>query len=583
MRIPILLICASLLPSFSWAETTATALPPSPATANASSTAAGPIEAQAEALLIKGREALSAGDIELAIGTLNRLLRLPPTPFKQEGQELIGVARERNGQISRAKIEYELYLKEYPTGEGAERVRQRLANLAPAQTPKLRVAKRREEVSETLVFGSLSQNYYYGNTHAEIITNTPTTVDNASLSSTDQSAIITNLDLNARFRSSEYDNRLVLRDTHTLNFLKTGKDDNRLTAAFFDLKNKEHDYSARMGRQTGNSGGILGRFDGVLGGYGVAPKWRVNGVIGTPAENSGVESQRYFYGASVDGGTFAERWNGNVYTIHQLVDNITDRLAVGAELRYFDANRSAYSLIDYDASYGVLNVALFQGNQISEDGTSYTLLFDHRKTPTMQTTNALSGETTTSIRTVLQSISEDELRRRAKALTATSDFLMFGVTRPFTPRWQLGGDIKLSQVSGTSASGTLPATEGTGIVTTYTLQAIGTGLVFDKDITVFNGSLITGRQYDGQSLSINNLSTFQDKWTVDGALRLYAQKDNLGTKLTRISPTVRIGYKMKENFTLEGEAGLEHSTTNGTTQQDTTQRSFFFIGYRWDL
>ena len=35
--------------------------------------------------------------------------------------------------------------------------------------------------------------------------------------------------------------------------------------------NKESDYLARLGRQNGNSGGVLGRFDGALFRYGLTP------------------------------------------------------------------------------------------------------------------------------------------------------------------------------------------------------------------------------------------------------------------------------------------------------------------------
>lgn len=32
---------------------------------------------------------------------------------------MLGLARERNGQLAHAKAEYEEYLREYPNGEGA--------------------------------------------------------------------------------------------------------------------------------------------------------------------------------------------------------------------------------------------------------------------------------------------------------------------------------------------------------------------------------------------------------------------------------------------------------------------------------
>ena len=37
----------------------------------------------------------------------------------------------------------------------------------------------------------------------------------------------------------------------------------------------------RLGRQNGNSGGVLGRFDGALFRYGFSPKYKLNFVAGT--------------------------------------------------------------------------------------------------------------------------------------------------------------------------------------------------------------------------------------------------------------------------------------------------------------
>ena len=73
---------------------------------------------QARALMVQGRDALAAKNNETAVDAFNKLLLLPPNDHTQDGQEWVGVARERAGQIDKAKIEYELYLRLYPEGEG---------------------------------------------------------------------------------------------------------------------------------------------------------------------------------------------------------------------------------------------------------------------------------------------------------------------------------------------------------------------------------------------------------------------------------------------------------------------------------
>ena len=67
---------------------------------------------------------------ELAVEVLNKLLLLPPNDYTQQGQEWIGVARERSGQPDKAKVEYDLYLRLYPDSAGAASVAQRLEGLS---------------------------------------------------------------------------------------------------------------------------------------------------------------------------------------------------------------------------------------------------------------------------------------------------------------------------------------------------------------------------------------------------------------------------------------------------------------------
>jgi hypothetical protein len=98
-----------------------------------------------------------------AVQLYTKILRNPDTVFRQDAQELLGLARDRNGQMAHAKAEYEKYLKLYPEGPGADRVRQRLSGLLTAASKpkgKLRKAKRPETGDESAwdhqVFGSLS-------------------------------------------------------------------------------------------------------------------------------------------------------------------------------------------------------------------------------------------------------------------------------------------------------------------------------------------------------------------------------------------------------------------------------------------
>ena len=48
---------------------------------------------------------------------------------------MLGIARERNGQMAHAKAEYEEYLRRYPEGPAADRIRSRLKAIRQSTAP----------------------------------------------------------------------------------------------------------------------------------------------------------------------------------------------------------------------------------------------------------------------------------------------------------------------------------------------------------------------------------------------------------------------------------------------------------------
>jgi tetratricopeptide (TPR) repeat protein len=562
---------------------TAPAIPPAVTPVPATS-----FDSQAQALLDKGRAALARGNNAAAITALDQLLRLPPNRYSQDAQEYIGLARERAGETVAARKEYELYLRLYPAGEATDRVRQRLAALdtalAKAPPPAFKTTKPRVEAQST-VFGSFSQYYYHG--ASKLDTTTLATAANvqsqAGLTRTDQSALISNLNLTQRYRSEDYDNRFVLRDTHTKNFLQGRDDINRLSALYYELKDRKLDYSARMGRQPGGTSGVLGRFDGVLAGYNFSPKWRANVVGGKPVDNT-FASKQSFQGAGVDIGPFAEHWGGGLYTIEQTVDGVTDRHAVGSELRYFSPAFTMFGLFDYDVEFQAPNITLIQGNWTASSGTTTHVLFDRRKTPSLMLTNALLGESDTSIKSQLMTKSYEELKQQARNLTSTTDLYSVGVSQPFATRWQAGLDVQSAHTSSTVGSPNMPAQPDTGTIYTYSGNLIGSGVFTQRDINVINVSHIDAPTYAGNSFALTNRLLWGTSWSLDTTLHWYKQHDTItNTDLQRFAPSLKPGYKWKENITLEAEFGQETTTTTSPTTEDKSRRRYWSLGYRWDF
>ncbi len=88
--------------------------------------------AEIDAIFAKARAAITAGEYQRATQLLTKIVNLEENSRSAEAQELLGVVRERNGRLAHARAEYEIYLEKYPDGEGADRVRQRLAGVLTA-------------------------------------------------------------------------------------------------------------------------------------------------------------------------------------------------------------------------------------------------------------------------------------------------------------------------------------------------------------------------------------------------------------------------------------------------------------------
>ena len=565
--------------------------------------AAAEVNQQAHALMVQGHDALAAKNNDAAVAALNKLLLLPPNDYTQDGQEWIGVARERAGQEDKAKVEYDLYLRLYPEGAGAGRVVQRLEGLSGTGgngKPMSALAEKRQAPS-LMTFGSVSSRYYFG--HSKISTtntfNTATSTDTQSL--TDQSMLITTVDASERYRTENYDSRLVFRDTNAHSFLTTQPSRNRVSAAYGEIKGRSQNYMLRVGRQSSMGGGVLGRFDGLTGSYGDAQDVRVNAVAGSLQDYSQGSKPRFF-GASVDRGAFS------FYGINQTLEGIQDRRAVGTEFRYYDDKSNAFGLLDYDTYFKKVNAAQFMGmtkGMTMMPSATLSFMVDHRKTPSLSIRNALNGAATSSVKDLQQATSASTLRELALSRTAISNMGQLGITLPYRDKWQVGGDFRLTNTTGLPASGQtidpvtgLPITQCTGTQTaqgclnsmagrglekSVSGQVIGSSLYKQGDIWSGSITLSSSGTVNGRSVFVYNHTQINNLWMMDVSLQWATYKDQVGGKTTQIMPMLRGSYHFRERFTFDADCGFQNVKYSGSQMSTKTQRLFMSGGLRWDF
>jgi hypothetical protein len=564
---------------------------------------------QAALLMEKGGNALLSGQTFAAIESFNTVLSLPPNKYSQDAQLWIGIAKEMSGQTSRAILEFKTYLKLYPEGKSAKWVNDRLALLkkispavfaelekpvapsTPAKAAPVPVKAKNTEFKYT-EFGSLATYFYTGASQINTTSTTGTTQTAASFSRTDQKSLITNINMTARGYNDEYDNRVVFQDFYAANFLPGQVNTNRLGAAYYELKDRIVNYSVKIGRQSGFGGGVMGRFDGVSAGYGFSPDWRVSVTTGQLSDIS-IDAKPKFNSVSLDFGV-RNPFGGSVYFINQTVSAITDRKAIGGNLRYFDQRFFLMSMLDYDIQFKALNMITVQGTlNGGENGNDYNFYYDRRRGPILDIRNAVYG-TTTSIATLMQNgWTTSDLILLANQRTSVSNMAQIGMTNHLNEKWNIGTDVSIAKTEGMVASGGLNdpiigciATEGcvpempsSGNTWTISERITGMGVIKSGDITNFSLSYTKGQLNQSEAFQFSNHMGLNEKWMLDSTFRLSFQSDNYGGKSNDISPTARVSYQMRNNLAVDAQLGLDWNKSSSSALQSSTKSFRDFISF----
>lgn len=544
-----------------------------------------------DALMEDARKGMATGNYPQAIQIYTKILQHQDTGKHRDALEFLGLARERNGQEAHAKLEYERYLQRYPEGEGAQRVRQRLSALITARAaPKEKLreagAEAEAEASAWEYSGNFSQFYRRDTSHVveeEDVTNTRTEETRVNLSS-----LSNDLDFNARRRG---DLAVQTRFTggYEFDFLDEGEgqgDISRVSSLYADVQDAKRNLGARFGRQTRSTGGVLGRFDGGLISYQLKPTVKLNAVSGFPVDSSknNVKTDRYFYGVSADFGTYAEAWDFVAFVIEQQVDGILDRRAVGGEARYFDPVKSLLSYVDYDISYGQLNTLLLLGNWTLPHEITLNATVDIRQSPILTTYNAIQGQGVDSIDALRARFSDDAIRDLAEDRTADSRSYTLGATKQLSERFQLTGDVTLSELGDTPASGGVEAMPGTGNEYYYNLQLIGSNLLKEGDITLLGLRYSDASTSDTTSLSINERYPINTVWRINPRFRVdYRINKPSDTDQWIYAPSVLMDYLWHKRYRFEIETGGEWSKRQLSDATEDTKSYYVFVGYRADF
>ena len=539
-------------------------------------------EKRLQSLMERGRQAMVDKQYNRAIELYNNVLREGETQFSPQALEFMGLAQERKGLTARALRSYRQYLERYGEHEGAPRVKQRRDALVTAATPPKQQLRARQQVTEPqwTFYGGVSQFYRRDENTTELDDEEETTVTRSSLSN--------DMYLTGRYRGETYDMRTRFAGGYEADFLESDESEFRMSTLYLDTQHRESGHSLRFGRQSESKGGVLGRFDGFTYGHFINDQLRINVVGGFPVESSTVEeinTDLYFYGINADLGTFADAWDYNLFYIEQYNSDVLDRRAIGGEVRYFQDGKTLFSLLDYDISYDELNTFLLLGSWTNLDNQTFNISLNYRNSPILTTNNAIQSQGVNDLSELLATgITEDEARELAEDRTARSRSVTLGMVQPIDDQFQLSGDITISDLGDTPASGGVEAIEGTDTEVSYFLQGIGSDLLKDGDIAIVGlrySDLTNSQRY---ALSLNTRYPVTNELRINPRLQMeYRVNERDDTDQWFVRPSFRLDYRWTRQARFELEMGGEFSSRELTDDTSETRGYYIVFGYRYDF
>jgi tetratricopeptide (TPR) repeat protein len=582
---------------------------------------AAPLAAEAPAtsdpaqLLIQARAGMARNEVDKAVQLLTKILETSGAKQAADAKELLGLARERKGQLAHAKADYREYLQHYPQGDGVERIKQRLAVMESGDQKALAQLRKQADRIEGDVdggsgriagrivdgpvkdpnawavsqWGSVSANYNLNQGKRDQFA-APLLQQGWNRDSTYQvylNSVLSNLDYNADFEKAGFAGRINFSGSQQSNFTTEQHDAVRVSSLYVDGRWLQSGVTARVGRQNQFGNGVLGRFDGLHASYQPSETFKLHAVAGSPVEwsyDSPFATQRYFYGAGIELPQLRKGFDTSLYVVEQRDGQIIDRQAIGLEGRFTGANLTGHSALEYDTHFGSFNSALLSGTKINGDQSSWSGTLDYRRAPSLFTANALFGQPFTKLSDMLKQYGASELGRLAWDRTAESYAASLAYSRPLNERLQVNLDGTILHVSGTPASGGVEASPASGIDYYTSAQLVASNVLREGD-TVSGGVRYSVTQFDTRTqLELGARYPVAKDWRINPMLRFgYVDYTTKPWSEYQVIPSIRTSYYLMKDVALELEIGNRWIMRNTPAGQHNETELMIMTGVRYDF
>jgi hypothetical protein len=312
----------------------------------------------------------------------------------------------------------------------------------------------------------------------------------------------------------------------------------------------------------------------------------LNALAGYPVDidnKTSINQHKSFYGFIFETGTFLQNWDMNLFFFDQDIDGLDDRTSTGTEVRYNDRTKSIFGMIDYDLNFNEINILQLNANLIFDRGrTAYMNAF-LRKAPVLATSNALIGQTASSIEELQQTLSIEQIYQLARDRTADSATITVGGSQPISEKFQANADITFSKVDGTEASGGVPATPSTGTDYFISAQIVGNNLILRRDTGVLGIRYLDTEQSDTWAFIANTRFPINRDWRINPRLQYDIRTSPDGRTQNKLRALIRTDYRYLNKVRFDFEIGFDDTSEDMNGQSLGTNNLFFMLGYRWDF
>ena len=556
-------------------------------------------------LLTEARASLTAGDAGHAVVVLTQLLGHLSGPTSAAARELLGVARERNGDLTLARNEYQAYLELVPQGPNAERVRQRLAALIYKTTPhnvdvfakpsRPGQKPRDPKAGVWSLNGSVATYYMVDKSDqtfkdpvSGISTHQTDTNLNQVMTDADLTATYQNANVKVKFRATgSYTDDLR---TNTPSFFQLNSIYNRpgtLSNLYIEASTPGNGLYGRIGRQTLTTGGVLGRFDGATVAVKLTDILKLQVTAGAPVDSSHLVSfntDKYFYSVALPIGRIAKAWDFDIYAAEQHAYGMLDRRAVGGEVRYMQPGSSAYAVVDYDIYFNQLNYAIFNTSIGFLKGGLFNFGLDYRHSPLLFSNDAVIGQQVTNLGQLRSFYTDAEIKQLALDRTAYSSTVNLGVSYPVTPKTTVNSDLSISRMGGMPASGNVPAADPTRVEYYYSVQLVNQGVLKTGDTGIVGLRYANTTNSDRYFIDLSARYPFTKDLRVNPSLS-FGYRDNKLTAGDEVSvqSLLRATYVSFARIQLEPELGVDWMKDKSPSQTNYTLGYHGYFGIRKDF